>query len=58
MEEIWKEIPGYEGYYEVSSQGRVRSLDRETRNGNGSCIKKGKLLKPGMTNKGYKMVVL
>lgn len=29
MNEIWKPIPGYEGYYEVSSLGRVRSLDRE-----------------------------
>lgn len=27
-EEIWKDIPGYEGIYEVSNQGRVRSLDR------------------------------
>ena len=26
--EIWKEIKGYEGLYEVSSEGRVRSLDR------------------------------
>lgn len=28
MEEIWKTLPGYEGYYEVSSVGRVRSLSR------------------------------
>ena len=28
MEEIWKPIKGYEGIYEVSSLGRVRSLDR------------------------------
>lgn len=27
-EEIWKPVPGYEGRYEVSDQGRVRSLDR------------------------------
>lgn len=26
--EIWKAVPGYRGYYEVSSLGRVRSLDR------------------------------
>ncbi|WP_457652703.1 NUMOD4 domain-containing protein [Rhodocaloribacter sp.] len=26
--EQWKSIPGYEGFYEVSSIGRVRSLDR------------------------------
>jgi hypothetical protein len=28
MEEIWKPVVGYEGHYEVSSHGRVRSLDR------------------------------
>ena len=26
--EIWKDIPGYEGFYQVSNMGRVRSLDR------------------------------
>ena len=26
--EIWKDIKGYEGYYQVSNLGRVRSLDR------------------------------
>ena len=26
--EIWKAVPGYQGIYEVSNQGRVRSLDR------------------------------
>ena len=28
MEEIWKEIDGYEGYYEVSDLGNVKSMDR------------------------------
>src|SRR5574337_331371 len=28
MEEIWKPIKGYEGYYEVSNMGRVKSLSR------------------------------
>lgn len=27
--EIWRPIEGYEDYYEVSNQGRIRSLDRE-----------------------------
>lgn len=26
--EIWKDIEGYEGYYQISNKGRVRSLDR------------------------------
>ena len=29
--EIWKDIPGYEGRYQVSDEGRVRSLDRVVR---------------------------
>ena len=28
MEEIWKPIEGYEGFYEVSNMGRVRSVNR------------------------------
>lgn len=26
--EVWADVPGYEGYYQVSDQGRVRSLSR------------------------------
>ena len=26
--EIWKDIPGYEGMYQVSNKGRVKSLTR------------------------------
>jgi hypothetical protein len=29
MEEIWKDIPGYEGYYQASDMGRIKSVDRE-----------------------------
>ena len=28
-EEIWKAVPGYEGYYEVSNMGRVKGLRRQ-----------------------------
>ena len=33
MNEIWRPITGYEGYYEVSNLGRVRSLEHTDRNG-------------------------
>jgi hypothetical protein len=29
MDEIWKDIKGFEGRYQVSNMGRVRSLDRD-----------------------------
>lgn len=28
MQEIWKDIKGYEGYYQISNLGNVKSLDR------------------------------
>ena len=28
MKEIWKDIAGYEGYYQVSNLGRVKSIER------------------------------
>lgn len=46
--EVWKDIEGYEGLYQVSNLGRVKSLDRLSKRGNnGVLIKiKSKLLKP------------
>lgn len=42
--EIWKSIPGFEGYYEVSNQGRVRSLDRKVeRNNHSPMMIRGKV---------------
>lgn len=62
MEEIWKDIEGYEGLYQISNLGRVRSLDRivNLMNRNGEMIKgirKGKILR-GSIYKGYKKVAL
>lgn len=34
--EIWKNVEGYEGLYQVSNQGRVRSIDRVVPNGQNS----------------------
>lgn len=42
MSEIWKPVVGYEGLYEVSSLGRVRSLDRvRGAYGGGSYVLRG-----------------
>lgn len=62
-EEIWKAIEGYEGIYEVSNLGRVRSLDRTIyiRNRWGDvqprCYK-GRILKQSLDSKGYPVVHL
>ena len=58
LEEIWKDIAGYEGLYQVSNLGRIRSLDRKVCNRNGFAIKKGKILKEAAVNIRYKKVNL
>lgn len=54
MEEVWKDVLGYEGMYQVSDLGRVRSLDRHTTNGR---FLKGRLMKQRL-NQGYLKVKL
>ena len=56
-EEIWRPIVGYEGLYEVSSYGRVRSLDRYVK-GKSYRLHKGKVLSPGKNSRGYLSAVL
>lgn len=65
MKEIWKDIPGYEGRYQASNMGRIKSLDRYVK---GICHftgkeferkVKGRILKPGAYCKtGHLSVVL
>ena len=44
MEEIWKDIEGYEGLYQVSNLGRVKSLTHLRWNGKTYCEAKGRIL--------------
>lgn len=39
MEEVWKDIEGYEGLYQVSSLGKVRSLNRKVRHSSGNSMR-------------------
>lgn len=48
MLEEWRDIKGYEGLYQVSNMGRVKSLKR----------KEGRILRPGIRGGGYMFVVL
>ena len=59
--EIWKAVPEYEGQYEVSSMGRVRSVDRITphpRNKTLGLLRKGHILKWEFDKYGYPVVTL
>lgn len=58
MEEIWKDIPEWEGFYQASTFGRVRSVDRVlmTQNSHGFLSPrehKGKIISPNTNNRGY-----
>jgi hypothetical protein len=58
-QEIWMDIPGYEGVYQVSSLGRVKSIERKVRNTNCSFrTVKEKILKNHISNNGYYKVNL
>lgn len=50
--EEWRPVVGYEGWYDVSSLGRVRRM----RPGLGTCV--GHMLSPQASTKGYLMVLL
>lgn len=61
--EEWRPVVGFEGSYEVSSYGRIRSLDREweQKSRNGTIYthrKKGVMLQPGIASNDYPTVCL
>ncbi len=57
--EIWKDIPGYEGYYQASNLGRVRSLDRTVTFSNGyDRFYKGRIIKGNINEGGYRQTAL
>ena len=59
MIEEWRPVVGYEGLYEVSNTGRVRSIDRYVKTCYGSYrLHKGKVLSPGIRPDGYLVVSL
>lgn len=59
MKEEWRAVPGYEGLYEVSNMGRVRSLDRWVKGHKGTpYFKPGRLLSIVIDHKGYCVVNL
>lgn len=49
--EIWKDVTNYEGYYQISNAGRVKSLKRKH-------VPKDTIVKGSITTDGYKQVQL
>ena len=55
----WKQVVGYEGYYEVSDQGSVRSVDRTVKGKGGSkYLRKGKRMALKIDRYGYPCIGL
>lgn len=57
MEEIWKDIPDYEGIYQVSNYGNVKTLKRTVKSSVGYRVIRERLLRPHLCA-GYKTVAL
>ena len=53
MEEIWKDVKGYEGLYMVSNKGRIKSMYKQTK-----ILKNDNILKPALLNSGYLSVMI
>lgn len=57
--EVWKDVPGYEGRYQVSNYGQVRSIEREILGGCGAVrLQREILMKQSPHYKGYKVIFL
>lgn len=58
-EEEWRAVVGWEGFYEVSNLGRVRSLERVVTRSNGYPLPvKAKVLSPSPDTRGHMQVAL
>ena len=57
--EIWKDIPGYDGYYQVSNYGHVKSLSRQiVVRGNTRLLHNDRFIKISKYKNGYCFVTL
>lgn len=57
--EEWRDIPGYKGWYQASSLGRVRSVDRVIPGGRwGKQARKGVILSQHFDHYGYLMLIV
>ena len=59
MKEIWRDVPGYEGYYQASNLGRIKSLERIVKHNCGGPKKlKERVLKGYVNRYGYVIISL
>lgn len=58
MEEIYKDILGYEGLYKVSNFGNIKSCLRQVFRRNTYCTQHEKIMKNSLNQKGYHRIEL
>ena len=58
MSEMWKDIKGYEGIYQVSDLGRVKSLERLVKREDKDVLVRERILKPHLTKRKVTKVCL
>lgn len=57
MKEVWKDVSGFEGIYEVSNFGRVKSCERVIMRSNGRPMNfPEKVMTPSVNHKGYEII--
>jgi hypothetical protein len=58
VEEIWKDVVGYEGLYEISNLGNLRSCGKYVWNRFSYCYRDGKIMKQNIDRYGYSRAIL
>lgn len=56
--EVWRQISDFEGYYEISNYGNVRSVDRFILCEYGDLLLNGEYISPKLNSSGYLQVAL
>lgn len=56
--EVWKDIEGFEGLYQVSNLGRVKSLEKKVRPNRGSYVHKERIMTSNCTTHRYRRIIL
>lgn len=58
IEEIWKPIPNYDGFYEASNLGRIKTIPHKVKRGNTSIMCKENITHGSLNVHGYMQITL
>lgn len=58
MTEEWRAVPDFEGFYEVSNLGMIRSVGRKVKRGSRMLTVNGRIMCGSAAGKGYRKIIL